>query len=102
MRAVERRLVLALGALLLGGCSLVPTYQVPAVAMPAGYEGSAAPAAAMPAAFRKPRRSAATADSSAVPRSLMFCVLMFDAFQVEWMRRWIGATETVNRAGARS
>ena len=45
MRAVEHRLALALGALLLGGCSLAPTYQVPAVAMPAGYEGSAAPAA---------------------------------------------------------
>lgn len=44
MRAVEHRLALALGGLLLGGCSLAPTYQVPAVAMPAGYEGSAAPA----------------------------------------------------------
>lgn len=48
MRAVERRLALALGALLLGGCSLAPTYQVPAVTMPAGYEGSAATAAATP------------------------------------------------------
>ncbi|WP_416057251.1 efflux transporter outer membrane subunit [Stenotrophomonas maltophilia] len=48
MRAVERRLALVLGALLLGGCSLAPTYQVPAVTMPAGYEGSAATAAATP------------------------------------------------------
>ncbi|HDS1039875.1 TPA: efflux transporter outer membrane subunit [Stenotrophomonas maltophilia] len=48
MRAVERRLALVLGALLLGGCSLAPTYQVPAVKMPAGYEGSAATAAVTP------------------------------------------------------
>jgi len=48
MRVVERRLVLVLGAVLLGGCSLAPTYQVPAVAMPAGYEGGGASAAASP------------------------------------------------------
>lgn len=48
MRAVEHRLAPVLGALLLGGCSLAPTYQVPALTMPAGYEGSAATAAATP------------------------------------------------------
>lgn len=46
MRAVEARAAAAALVLLLGGCSLAPTYSVPAVAMPAGYEQATTVAAA--------------------------------------------------------
>ncbi len=85
MRAVERRLALALGALLLGGCSLAPTYQVPAVAMPAGYEGSAAPAAATPLptawwqAFQDPQLDRLQQQLAEASPTLALAVAHYDA-----------------------
>ncbi|MGF6419564.1 multidrug efflux system outer membrane protein [Stenotrophomonas sp. AN71] len=57
MPAAERAGALALMALVLGGCSLAPTYQVPALAMPSAYEraefgaGAAADATPLPQAW---------------------------------------------------
>ena len=85
MHAVEHRLALALGALLLGGCSLAPTYQVPAVAMPAGYEGSAAPAAATPLptawwqAFQDPQLDRLQQQLAEASPTLALAVAHYDA-----------------------
>ena len=85
MHAVEHRLALALGALLLGGCSLAPTYQVPAVAMPAGYEGSAAPAAATPLltawwqAFQDPQLDLLQQQLAEASPTLALAVAHYDA-----------------------
>ncbi|MGE6332679.1 efflux transporter outer membrane subunit [Stenotrophomonas sp. NPDC077659] len=85
MRAGECRLALVLCALLLGGCSLAPSYQVPAVAMPVGYEGSAAPAEAAPLptawwqAFQDPQLDRLQQQLAEASPTLALAVAHYDA-----------------------